>query len=116
MNGSCRPELIVAGLGTAYRAMARIVSIWSSGLITNSSMSSSKQSGDVAAEEGGVTFLHSSQSQRRVGDFERAEEKTGSCATEDAVERDMRETSVPASEKPLELLELVEDGECAVVC
>jgi hypothetical protein len=51
-----------------------------------------------------------------VGDFERAEEKTGSCATEDAVERDMRETSVPASEKPLELLELVEDGECAVIC
>ena len=78
MNGSCRPELIVAGLGTAYRAMARMVSIWSSGLITNSSMSSSKQSGDVAAEEGGVTFLHSSHWQRRVGDFERAEEKIGS--------------------------------------
>lgn len=105
----------MAGLGTAYRAMARMVSTWSSGLITNSSMSSSKQSGDVAADEGGVTFLHSSHLQRRVGDFERAEE-SGACATEDTVDRDTSETSVSASENPLELLELVEDGECAVVC
>jgi hypothetical protein len=38
------------------------------------------------------------------------------CVKVDTVEREICETSVSASEKPLELLELVEDGECTIVC
>ena len=82
-------------------------------------MSSSKQSGDAATEEAGVKFLHSSHLQGRVSDPDFAEQETGSRAIVNTGERDICETSVSGSENPLELLELLElvdDGECAVVC
>jgi len=60
--------------------------------------------------------LHCSHLQGRAGDLDRAEQEIGLRATVDTVDRDICETSVSASEKPLELLELVEDGECTICC